>query len=173
MRVLVLNMGLFNSLEISTSNKLHCRIVWLNIKCVECEQVGKMWSRIVKVVLSYHYPSRFRDMRHILHRPYSVTGFINQWGGGVQFGYLSKFLHYVNANVISFSLKHIRVWRDIFSSKRKIIWKVSVAWIFNKCPKMHENECYLAGDTISLNDHISGVIHCIRFIPWTIMKIKT
>ena len=29
---------------------------------------------------------------------------------------------------------------------------------------MHENECYLAGDKTSLNDDISGVIHCIRFI---------
>ena len=69
MRVLVLNLGLFNSPEISISNKLHCRVIWLNIKCVECEKVGKMWSRIVKVVLSYPYPSRFRNMRHIYIGP--------------------------------------------------------------------------------------------------------
>ena len=31
---------------------------------------------------------------------------------------------------------------------------------------MHENECNLAGDTKTLNDDISGVIHCIRFILW-------
>ena len=37
--------------------------------------------------------------------------------------------------------------------------------IFNKCLIMHENECNLAGDTISLNDDIFQIIHCIRFIP--------
>ena len=38
---------------------------------------------------------------------------------------------------------------------------------------MHENECNLAGNTITLNDDISGVIHCIRFILYTFMMIKT
>ena len=46
--------------------------------------------------------------------------------------------------------------------KRKIMWKAYIALIFSKCPKMHENECNLAGNTIALN--FSGVIHCIRFI---------
>ena len=72
-----------------------------------------------------------------------------------------------------FSLKHIRVWQDMFSSKRKIIWKASIASIFNKWPKMHENECNLAGDTITLNDDISGVVHCIRFTLFTFFMIKT
>ena len=61
----------------------------------------------------------------------------------------------------------------MFSPKMKIIWKASIALIFNKCPKMHENECNLAGDTITLNDDISGVVHCIRFILLTFMMIKT
>ena len=51
-------------------------------------------------------------------------------------------------------MKQIRVWQDIFSSKRKIIWKASIALILNKCPKMDENECNLAGDTITLNDEL-------------------
>ena len=133
----------------------------------------KMWRRMVKVVVSYPYPSCLHNMQHIYVGPirYSVTGFRNQWG--VQFEYLSTFLHYVNANVVSFSLKHIWVWRDIFSSKRKIIWKASIALIFNKCSKIHKNWCNLVGDTISLNDDIAGVIYCIRFILWTIMMIKT
>ena len=38
---------------------------------------------------------------------------------------------------------------------------------------MHENECNLAGDTITLNDNISGVIHCIIFILFTFMMIET
>ena len=38
---------------------------------------------------------------------------------------------------------------------------------------MHENECNLAGDTMTLHDDISGVIHCIRFILLTFMMIKT
>ena len=104
-RVLELNMGLFNSPEISTSNKLHCRIIWLNIKGVECKKVRNIWRRIVRMVVSYPYPSCFLQYAAYLRRPYSVTGFINQWGGGVKFGYLSTFLHYVNANVISFSYK--------------------------------------------------------------------
>ena len=124
------------------------------------------------MVVSYPYSPMFSQYTAYLRWPYSVTGSINQWGG-VQVGYLSIFLHYVNANVISFSLKHIRVWQDMFSSKRKIIWKASIALIFNKWPKMHENECNLAGDTITLNDDISGVVHCIRFILLTFMMIKT
>ena len=59
------------------------------------------------------------------------------------------------------------------SSKRKIIWKAYIALIVNKCPKMHEKECKLAGNTIILNDDISSVIHCIRFILYTFMMIKT
>ena len=57
------------------------------------------------MVVSYPYPSCFLQYAAYLRRPYSVTGFINQSGGGVKFGYLSTFLHYVNANVISFSYK--------------------------------------------------------------------
>ena len=52
-------MDLLNSIEISTSNKPHCRIIGLNIEDVECE----------KVVVSYPYTSCFRNMRHI----YSAT----------------------------------------------------------------------------------------------------
>ena len=61
----------------------------------------------------------------------------------------------------------------MFSPKMMIIWKASIALIFNKCPKMQENEGNLAGDTITLNDDISGVIHCIRFILLTFMMKKT
>ena len=52
-------MDLLNSIEISTSNKPHCRIIGLHIEDVECE----------KVVVSYPYTSCFRNMRHI----YSAT----------------------------------------------------------------------------------------------------
>ena len=93
---LELNMDLLNSLEISTSNKPHCRIIWLNIKGVECE----------KVVVSYIYTSCFRDMRHIYVGP---TLWLRHKPMGVQYGYINIILHYINANVVSFSLKHIRV----------------------------------------------------------------
>ena len=90
-------MGLFNCLEIShqinyivecNCRKEYCKKSWKNKK-ENCENGSFI----------YPYPSR-----HILRRSYSVTGFINQLGG-VQFRYLSTFLHYVNANVISFSYK--------------------------------------------------------------------
>ena len=82
--------------------------------------------------------------------------------GGAIWIFINIILHYINANAVSFSLKHIRVWWSFSSSKRKIISKAYIALIFNKCPKMHENECNLAGNTITLN--FLGVIHCIRFI---------
>ena len=173
MRVLELNMGLFNSLEISTSNKLHCRIIWLNMKGVECQKVGKIWRRIVRMVVSYPNPSCFRQYAAYLRRPYSVTGFIKQWRGGCNSDIYQHFCIKSMLMLYLSVMKQIRVWQDIFSSKRKIIWKASIALILNKCPKMDENECNLAGDTITLNDDISSVIHCIRFVLWTFMMIKT
>ena len=152
-------MDLFNSLEISTSNKPHCRIIWLNIKGVECE----------KVVVSYPYTSCFRDMRHIYVGP--ILQLRHKPNRGAIRIFININLHYITADVVSFSLKQIRVWWAFSSSKRKIIWKAYIALIFNKCPKMHENECNLAGNTITLN--LSGVIHCIRFILLTFLIIKT
>ena len=121
MRVLELNMGLFNSLEISTSNKLHCRIIWLNIKGVECKKVGKIWRRIVRMVVSYPYPSCFRQYAAYLRRPYSVTGFINQWGGWNSDIY-QHFCIKVNANVISFSYKKkIESGETFLVQKRRLL----------------------------------------------------
>ena len=34
------------------------------------------------MVVSYPYPSCFLQYAAYLRSPYSVTGFINQWGGG-------------------------------------------------------------------------------------------
>ena len=66
------------SLDISTSNKLHCRIIWLNITGFECIKVWKMWRRIEKMVVSYPYPLCFHSMRHIyratLWLPYKPMG---------------------------------------------------------------------------------------------------
>ena len=61
------------------------------------------------MVLSYPTPM-FSQYTAYLRRPYSVTGFINQGGGGcASWIFINISALYVNANVISFSLKHIRV----------------------------------------------------------------
>ena len=148
---LELNVDLFNSLEISTSNKPHCRIIWLNIKGFECE----------KVVVSYPYTFCSHDMRHISVGP--TLWLRHKPNRGAIRIFININLHYITANVVSFSLKQIRVWWAFSSSKRKIIWKAYIALIFNKCPKMHENECNLAGNFELIRRYSSYQIYTVDF----------
>ena len=118
-------------------------------------------------------PPCFRSIRHI-YVHVGPTLWLASWtkGGDVQVGYLSTFLHYT-----SMLMLYLLVQNTFESDKTCLVQKGRLfgrplSPLFNKCPIMHENECNLAGDTITFDEDISGVIHCIRFILLTFMMIK-